>query len=164
MLTFKSTERKLLHVYQLWIRARSASAWLSSRLTQKTMQSLLLNFKKSSPDTSLHHKSLTNTSDRSLQKKKQTSHTFFLCGRKTSWALCYVRHSTSVMLSFSHFHLCVSVHVGLKSEVCDCYLEEHTPEIQSYNFYIYNINEVIIQYQKCVFCPQVNKQAVLRGR
>ena len=102
----------------------------------------------------LHTRQITA---KKTKKNKTTSHTFFWCGGKTSWALCYVRHSTSVTLSFSHFHLCVSVHVGLTSEVCVCYLEEHSAETQSYNFCIYNTNEVIIQYQKCVFCPEDTK-------
>ena len=37
-------------------------------------------------------------------------------------------------------------------------------EILTQNFHMYNINEVIIQTQKYVLFPQLNKQAVLRGK
>ena len=48
--------------------------------------------------------------------------------------------------------------VCLKGALC-CFEDE----IQTQNSDIYNINEVIIQTQKCLLFPCLNKQAVLRG-
>lgn len=124
--TFKSTERKLLHVYQLWIRARSASAWLSSRLTQKTMQSLLLNFKKSSPDTSLHHKSLTNTSDRSLQKKnKHLTPSSDVAGKHPG--LCVTFVTAQVSCCHSHISTCVCLYTLVLKVRCVIAILRSTP-------------------------------------
>ena len=36
-------------------------------------------------------------------------------------------------------------------------------EIQTQNFYIYNINGAIIQHERSLFFQEVSKQAVLRG-
>ena len=56
---------------------------------------------------------------------------------------------------------------SINCKPCSPLCLEHLPfkeEIQTLNFNIYNINKVIIQTQKYLSFPQLNKQAVLRRK
>ena len=55
--------------------------------------------------------------------------------------------------------VCLDIKTVFKEALC-----RFAEEIQTQNFNINNINEIIIQTQQCLFGPWVNKQAALRRK
>ena len=58
-----------------------------------------------------------------------------------------------------NINMCVWDTLSVKEALC-----RFLKEMKKQNVHIYSINEVIMQINKYLFCPLMNKRAVLRGK